>query len=49
MIAAQQRVLDKYYGGAITSEHDYHSDEEEEGEGSGEEDWEEDGESEGGD
>ena len=58
--AAQQRVLDKYYGGKITEEHDYHSDgeEEEEGgesegegeesEGEGEESEGEGGESEGG-
>ena len=39
--AAQQRVLDKYYGGKITEEHDYHSDGDEDDAEDGDDDGEE--------
>ena len=41
VIAAQQRVLDKYYGGKITEEHDYHSDGDEDDAEDGDDDGEE--------
>ena len=46
VVAAQQRVIDRYYGGMITEKDDYHSDDDEEEEGEEEEGWESEGEGE---